>query len=366
MRPPIATSVPILLSFLAAAATGPTEAAGAGLWGSGKTVLRAVDAVYIIEDARGERTVKLPPAVEVEELFELRGGAFLSARAPASTDGSAQGSARGSERRDLFLAWIDGQGLRPLPSPAVAEEEGGGRVRENAVPLASAAGELAGLAWLEGSDRQSYAVRVSDWDGMRWSEPRTVAPAAAGSQLALSGTTLADGSKLLVWSRFDGQDDEVVAARFADGSWGPVVALDADNAVPDITPALVAVPGGALAAWSRYDGHDYRVVLSRFDGEKWSVPAWAGPAGSTSPQLTRSEPDGVAGAAGPRKAASAWLTFASARPRGWSVVELDRAGGELRRGRVEEAPAARPALVRLASGEVRLRWAAGERNVELK
>lgn len=358
MRAHTPSFVPILLGLLAVGPGGILAAAEPGLWSSGKTTLRVAGANYLVEDSRGAREVRLPAGVEVEDLFELSRGAFLSARAPVAT--------RRGASRDLYLAWLDDQGLHPLPTPAVARDEDSDRVRENAVPIASADGALSGLAWLEGADRQSYAVVFSDWDGARWSEPKTVAPAAPGSQLALAGTTLADGSRLLLWSRFDGHDDEVVAARFAEGEWSPAVALDADNRVPDITPSLVAVPGGALAAWSRYDGHDYRVMISRFDGEKWSVPAWAGPAGSTFPQLAKWAPGAADGSPLRGGNPSAWLTFASARPRGWSLVELDRAGRELRRGAVEGAPAARPAVVTLPTGEVRLRWAAGERTVDLQ
>lgn len=360
MRLPHTSAVGILLNLLAvaAAAVGPASAAEPGLWSAGATTLRNSEKGYrLVTTADAERPLALPAGVEIEELFALRTSAFLSARAPRSTQGET--------RRDLFLGLLDGQGLHVLPTPPTSDPTA--RVRENAVPLASTAGELQALAWLEGRDRQSYAVRFAAWDGMRWSTPETVASAAPGSQLALSGATLADGSQLLVWSRFDGRDDEIVASRWVDGQWSPALPLAADNSVPDITPTVVAVAGGALAAWSRYDGHDYRVVVSRFDGREWSEPAWAGPAGSTYPALQRTaRPEDPAASATARSGAAAWLTYASAPDRGWTVVELDAAGRNLRSCKIADAPGARPVLATQPSGTIRLRWATVERDVELQ
>lgn len=335
-------------------AAGAAQAGDTGFWSAGATTLRpsaenppsthasGSSRAYLLATPRGERQVTLPADIVVEELFALRAGSFLSARGA------------GREHRDLFLALLDGQGLHALPAPA----SGAGGVRENAVPLTSVGGDLEGLVWLEGGDRQSYAVRHAAWDGMRWSEPGVLAEPAPGSQLALAATTLADGSKLVVWSRFDGHDDEVVTARFAHGRWSAARAIAADNGVPDITPAVVAVRGGALATWSRYDGHEYRIVIARFDGREWSEPTWAGPAGSTEPFLSRTAGEGAD--------SPTWLTFAHARPRGWGVLELDATGRVLRQGSVETGALSRPALTALPGGGLRLRWAADESDVELQ
>ncbi|MEO7793686.1 MAG: hypothetical protein ABIV06_02850 [Thermoanaerobaculia bacterium] len=346
-----------LLLFAGLAFSCSLRAADArsGLWSAGGVTLRNAGNEYrlAIATADGERRLDLPAGVEVEELFALRQGALLSGRGL-----SAARSAGGPAPGDLYLALLDGQGLHALPSPARDPERP--VQRENAVALASLAGDLEGLVWLEGVDRQSYTIRAAAWDGLRWSDPTAVAAAAPGSQLALGGATLGDGSKLLVWSRFDGHDDEIVAARFADGQWSAARPIAAGNAVPDVTPSVVAVPGGALAAWSRYDGHEYRVVVSRFDGQTWTAPEWAGPAGSTVPFFTR----GTSAATDGKP--STWLAFASSQPRGWTAVELDSAGRALRRGTVETSTTARPALARSATGGVRLRWAAGESDVELE
>ncbi len=327
----------------------PSQAAEPGFWSAGGSTIRASGADYLLQTSSGERRFSLPAGIEIEDLFALRGATFLSARGA------------GPDRGDLYLALADELGLHPIASP----ERSAGGTRENAVPLASTRGELEGVAWLEGPDRQSYGVRYAAWTGMGWSAPNVVAAAAPGSQLALSATGLADGSKLLVWSRFDGHDDEIVALRWVHGGWKEAQPIAADNAVPDITPSVVAVPGGALAAWSRYDGHEYRIVVARFDGQTWSQPAWAGPVGSTEPILTRSD-SGMLGASGASGGKRTWLTFANAHPRGWGVLELDPAGRVLRQGSVATDLDSRPALALLTSGELRLRWATAHSDLDLK
>ena len=360
MRTDTAFRTVLLLSALALSASGPVPAQLSQepvLRSAGTIDLRGSGREYALASATGERPVRLPAGVEIEELFALRRGAFLSGRGPLLRDRSPH--------RDLYLALVDGQGVHELPSPALTTEEGRPS-RENAVPLTSRSGDLEGVAWLEGADRGSYVLRAASWDGMTWSQPAVIAKQAPGSQLALAATTLDDGSQLLLWSRFDGHDDEIVAARRVRDSdtWSAPQAIAADNGVPDLTPAVIAVSGGALAAWSRYDGHDYRVVTARFDGEKWSVPSWAGPAGSTAPFFTRSA-DPEAARSGPGGPSPTWLSFSNAQPRGWEVLELDSSGGILRQGTVPTSATVRPVLAVLPTGDVKMRWAASELEVEL-
>ena len=162
--------------------------------------------------------------------------------------------------RRLFLLRGDDRASRPLArAPGQA-----GRQRRGPVLLVDG-GRLAGLAWLEGDDDRSFSVRAALWTGQRWQAPERVSFPGPGSQLALTGAVLADGSWLLAWSAFDGHDDEIVWSRRAGSAWQPVKRLYPDNSVPDITPALAATAdGGALIAWSRFDGHGYALRMARF------------------------------------------------------------------------------------------------------
>lgn len=190
-------------------------------------------------------------------------------------------------------------------------------------------GELVGLAWLEGSGPQSLHVRAAAWNGRGFEAPERVSAVGPGTQTALRGTILADGSWLLVWTAFDGEDDEVVWAQRVGDGWLPVRLLGTPNGVPDIVPAVTASGLGALAAWSRFDGEGYRLVGARFDGTTWTELPWTGPAGSLYPTF-HPGPDG------PR------LLYATARPRGWAVMDLAADGRERRRAAVAAGSARRP------------------------
>ncbi|HEX2251783.1 MAG TPA: hypothetical protein VHQ65_00785, partial [Thermoanaerobaculia bacterium] len=213
----------------------------------------------------------------------------------------------------------------------------------------TAAGGLAGLAWLEGDRRGALGVRFARWTGERWTRPEPVAAPGPGTQIALAGTRLADGSLLLLWAAYDGEDDEILwSRRGADGTWSRPHALGFGNSVPDVTPAVTALPGGgALAAWSRFDeaSAQYLVMAARFDDGAWSAPHAVAPPGTAFPSFEATPDD----AATPR------LLVRTAAPRGWAVLELDADGRPRRVAHAEAAAPDRP-RVEDAAGGVDLRW----------
>jgi hypothetical protein len=249
----------------------------------------------------------------------------------------AAGIVPGRAAQRLLVVTDAGEGPRALPMPpAVAP-------LQTEPALVVERGGLAGLAWLEGDGPTSYAVRVAEWEGAAWGAAVEVAPPAVGSQVALSAAVLGDRSWLLVWTAYDGTDDDVLWSRRDGDAWTPPRRLDADNAVPDIVPALAPVAGGALAAWSRYDGSDYRLRLARFDGRRWTELPWTGPAGSLYPAFERAR-EGL------------WLVYRSALPRGWAVLELGSAGLPRRRAFVAASDPETPAVAADGVGGVRLSW----------
>lgn len=254
--------------------------------------------------------------------------------------------AAGGERR--LVLWQGEEGVvRRLIPPAA----GRAPIQRRPVLLVDG-GRLAGLAWLEGQTERSLTVRAAAWDGTRFRRPERVSGIGPGSQLALSGAVLGDGRWLLLWSRFDGQDDEVVWSQRVGTTWSPVARLADDNRLPDVVPAVTALDGGALAAWSRYDGGQYRVVTARFAGGAWGPPRPVGPPGSLYPVF-------VPGSGGAR------LLFAEARVPGWTLVELDGTGTELYRGTAVGSLAVRPAVVEGQSG-LAVRWPGGGEPVALR
>jgi hypothetical protein len=257
--------------------------------------------------------------------------------APTAVAALAEGWAVAGTRPDggggTRLFFVVGSAGRTLP---LAPPPGrGGAVRRDPVLLVDG-GRLAGAAWLEGDATGRLGVRAAAFDGERWGAPEPVAPPGPGSQLALAGAVLDDGSWLLAWSAFDGGDDEIVWAQRLGGSWLPAARLGADNAVPDITPALAATAGGgAVAAWSRYDGREYRLRTARFERGEWRLEEWAGSAGSLFPSFagTREKP---------------WLLYRDARAAGWAVAEVAPAGEERTlpaRRLAADTPSERPAVI---------------------
>ena len=263
----------------------------------------------------GGARLQLAPGTSVDAFAATRGGWLAVGTKPVPGG------------RDLVL-WSgrDGKGdglTPPLPLPAPPGRVGA--VRAFPVPLLRD-GELVGLAWLEGEAADRFAVLASAWDGHEWGAPTSVAPPGRGSQLALTGAVLADGSWVLAWSAFDGEDDEVVwshrrSASSNQGRWSAPAPVAAGNDVPDVTPTLRADGDGALLAWSRYDGNDYRLVMSRLAGKRWGAAEWAAGAGSIQPRW-----EGEA------------LTFRDAAAGTWVAARVDAAD----RLRAEDTAAAPP------------------------
>ena len=284
-----------------------------------------------VED--GEKSL---PALDLPAGTRLKSAALVAGGWLAA--GSHPHEGGGSE---LLLLAGDGAQGREIAPP----EPRAGRLRAEPVWLA-ARGHGVGLLWLEGDARRSLALRFAPFDGVGFGPPVTVAPPAAGSQLALAATPLADGSFLAVWSAFDGADDEILWSRLADGRWSEPALLGADNGVPDITPAVASLGDGAIAAWNRYDPElaAYRLVTSRLEGGSWSEPV-AGPPGALYPSFEILD-------------GTLYLVHLRATPpRGWGFLRLTADGRPAGGGSVATPHAERPLLVPSRDpGGLALRW----------
>lgn len=331
--------------LVAAASSSPADPLAAARGGERWVLLAGRDGARIERPDGGVLPLSLPQGAELSRLAALDGGWV------------AAGTTREASGRGLLLLEGDADGARALPEPP------GQRGRERAwpVPLVEN-GRLAGAAWLEGDEARSFAVYAAAWDGRGWGPVEEVAPRGPGSQLALSGTVLRDGSWLLLWSSFDGHDDEIVWSLRDGGGWRSVERLSADNAVPDVVPAVVATRDGALAAWSRYDGEGYRLRLARFAAGGWRGERAAAPTGSLYPSFA-GEPGRPS------------LLYLSVIPRGWVVVELDEKGAVKRRSSVTTVPKTpatpantgldRPVVLPGPAGGLVLRWSEPGRETPL-
>lgn len=277
----------------------------------------------------------LPDRTVLSTLALLDAGWMTAGNAPNAMGGRTLVLFRGNLAND--------KQSQPLAAPPGQE----GFIRQSPVLLVDG-GRLAGLAWLEGDNPQSLSVRAAAWKGQSWGPVQQVSHPGPGSQLALVGTVLDDGSWLLAWSAFDGTADEIVWSRRVGESWLPVSRLSAPNAVPDITPALTATPGGgALIAWSRYDGQGYQLRVARFDRGAWKGERAAAPSGSLYPTFVGSR-----------------LLYMDAEPRAWSVLDLDREGRIKAKASIPST-LDRPVLG-FSGNEVRMRWPAEKREVSTR
>ena len=273
-------------------------------------------------------SVALPERAEVSAFAAIDGGWVAAGSVPDAAGG-----------RKLFLLRGNDSASRPMAEPPGQE----GKLRRGPVLLVDG-GRLAGIAWLEGDGGRSLSVRASVWTGQRWQAPERISFPGPGTQIALTGAVLSDGSWLLAWSAFDGQDDEIVWARRQGDAWQPVQRLTS-NSVPDITPALVATPdGGALIAWSRFEGKGYQMRMARFGKDGWTGEHPAAASGSLYPTFL-----------GPTRL----LYLDAAAPRSWSVLDLDNAGQVKAKASVAST-LERPAVA-FEGSQVRMRWPAAKR-----
>ena len=324
----LAPLVLLVLTLPAAFAAAPRiEARAAG--GEGPRAVRQDDGSLSV--VYGDR----------EESLDLPARSAVAAIAAVGEGWWAAGTVRDGAGTELWLART-GEGSRGVAAPG----DRNGAQRTNPVLLARASG-LSGVAWLEGDAHDRFAVRFARWNGDAFAAPATIAPPGPGSQLALAGVVLADGKMLLVWAGYDGSDDEIWTAVGDGDGWSPPARVGGDNAVPDITPAIVATADGAFVVWSRFDGSEYRLALARWDGAAFGSARWLAEPGSLFPSFER--PGGALG-----------VLYRDARSDAWALGELDPEGRLRRTARVAAPNDERPAV---ALGRDNVIWMFGGREL---
>jgi hypothetical protein len=294
--------------------------------------------LYVLVNAETGWTV-LEPGGEAVRVPADRTARFDSLQAIDAGWILAGDRARRDGRRELALFRGGDDGVASLPVPPAGEST----VR-NLEPLVEH-GKLVGIAWLEGDDPGALGVRAAAWSNGGFQPADWVSPPAGRSQLALSGAVMDNGQWILVWSSFDGTDDEILWSRRDGSSWTPPARLNAANRVPDITPVVTATAGGALCAWAQYDQGDYRVHTARLRGGAWSAEQRVGEAGSVFPFFV------VEG-----EGRSPYLVYRDGADASWRLLALDRSGAATARSRFEGPASERPLVRRGAHGSMTLEW----------
>ncbi len=317
------------------------------------TFLVSTLTVAVAED-RGEWTVVQPSEaprslllwsrpgearVEVEgkaRSYDLADGELLTDIVKTRDGWVAAGRRRdedGSSR--LVVVTADNLGFRRLDRPASEDRV---QVRPQ---LLVRDGRFDGITWLAGGSTGELSVRSRAWTGADWGPLETVSGPGPGSQTGLSVATLKDGESLLVWSAFDGNDDEIRYSLSNGNGWDAPRRLGPGNRVPDVTPTVIATRGGALAAWSRFDGSGYELMIARFRRGRWQPPRSLG--AGLFPSFHRMD-------------GRLYLLHRTAEPRGWGVLEIDAGGDERRRSGFLATAPTRPSIALRDGSGIDLHW----------
>jgi hypothetical protein len=215
-------------------------------------------------------------------------------------------------------------------------------------------GELVAAAWLEGPDPMSLRVKAADWDGSRWGPVTTIGKRSEGSQTGLTGTVLEDGSTLLMWSQFDGTDDELFFSWRQSVNWSRPERVSANNRLPDVAPSVSSTGKGALAAWSRFDGSTYRLWTASFERGEWREERLVGEPGSLFPRFLK------------RRGGLYLLYRRSADPRGWSIRGTAREDGREYVSFVPAETSSPPVLKVSSDTSITLDWPQARRELETR
>lgn len=271
-----------------------------------------------------ERTIPiLPDGAETPLALGAPGTWTISQTQPLGAGVLVVGHDPQAQRIELSVLGA-GKALEQFPSPSTSEKP-----RD---PVAIVDGDrLVAVAWLAGDSARAI-VEAARWTTNGWRPTVRLAAPAPGSQLALTGGLAADGQPVLAWSRFDGDDDEIVWSRLEADGWSAPKRVAADNQVPDITPALGRIAGELYLSWSQWDGETYRLHLARLDGESWT------------PMHTFPEH----GAFAPQFEAEGLVTYRDGQNRRWVARELNADGSSRVKSSIEASasrPDTRPRLV---------------------
>jgi len=315
---------------------------------SGAGVFQATREGGELYAVQGRETLRIGRLGGIEEEVEIPPGASIQDLEPTRSGWLAAGHSPTPEGTELLVLEQSEGTISSLPVPQVL----GAKLSGQPILLIQD-DSLVGLVWAAGNELRGLEIWAAEWLYGKFADPELVSPQGPGSQLAPRGVVLDDGSWLVVWAAFDGEDDEIVWSRRIQGEWTKPARVAGDNAVPDITPALAAIDGGALLAWSWYDGNDYRMKTSRFLTGTWTGPRSFGERGSLYPSLIQTDEGGL-------------LLYKTVEPASWTVLAFDRQGTASRRAVIPVDVEERPLLAIDEGDGALLRWQAADGTFDLE
>jgi hypothetical protein len=308
------------------------------------TILRLHGSAAALELPNGEaRRLALPENLRIHGAIGDAGGWWLA----------GQQVVEGSLTLWLGRLSLDADPAEELRAHTVPETTG--KHLQELVPLV-ADGKLLGAGWLEGAHESALAVQAARFDEADgWGPSQLVAEPAAGTQTALAGAALLDGSSVLAWSAFDGTDDEILASRWDGDGWSAPKRVAEDNEVPDVVPAVGWVPSGKEPAltvtWSRFTPDGYTLHSARWDGEGWQSQGALTAPGTLFPSFSNLQETTL-------------LTYRQALPRSWVIARMNADGKIEQQALVADPNALRPLTLSFDDEAVRVLPAADGAEVQ--
>lgn len=155
--------------------------------------------------------------------------------------------------------------------PAAAIDAAAGNARAPRIAFDSAGNAIAVWHQYEGARSDIWANHFTAGSG--WGTAVRIETTDLGSaqtpQIAVDNA----GNAIAVWQQAEVARTDIWANRFSGGAWGTAVRLENDNNGDASAPRIAMDgAGNALAVWLQSDGSRANVMASRFAGGTWTAP----------------------------------------------------------------------------------------------
>ena len=126
------------------------------------------------------------------------------------------------------------------------------------------------VAWSSVRGRTSQ-LKICFFDGVGWSDPEEIPTAGLTSNTGASIFVDQSNRPWIVWSGFDGTDDDIYFSRWDGEVWEAPSRIHIDNDTPDLLPIIVGNKDNhPTIFWYGFNGEKYVRYTSRWTGHCWS------------------------------------------------------------------------------------------------
>ncbi len=141
----------------------------------------------------------------------------------------------------------------------------------NVAPAISSGSD--GTTWIAWSSVRGATsqLKFCFFDGSKWSDPEKIPAANLTSNTGVSIFIDQSNRPWIVWSGFDGKDDDIYFSRWDGEVWEMPSRVHVDNDTPDLLPTIVGNKDNyPTIFWYGFNGEKYVRYSSRWTGHRWS------------------------------------------------------------------------------------------------